>query len=755
MSRDERAPRIKNRAPAPVQISAEQLLREAQERQEAPLKRATQRFIAWIRYAEWEASQGELPRARSVFERALDVDPRHPQLWLRYVDLELKSRNIQHARNLLDRAVSILPRIDQFWYKYVHLEELLSNVVGARQVFERWMAWEPDERAWAAYVGMEVRYNELENASAVWERAVSVHPEPKLWIRWAKFEEERGAMDRARRVFTMALEYFGEDEDKMEKAQTVYTAFAKMETRAKEIERAKVIYRYALERLPRTKSSGIYASYTRFEKQFGNRQGVEDTVLGKRRIQYEEEVTSGLPGAATNYDTWFDYTRLEEDAYRAILSGGAARDSQEAKKAQSRVRDIYERAVANIPPSKEKRHWRRYIFFWLDYALFEEVDAQDVERTREVYKAAVALVPHKEFSFAKLWLNYASFEVRRLDLTAARKILGTSIGLCPKEKLFKGYIELEISLKEFDRARKIYERCLSWDASNSRTWIRFAELERNLFDMDRARGIFELATKQPELDMPEVLWKAYIDFEFDERQWSAVQDLFERLLRKTKHVKVWISYANSFIGAAIAEEEDEDQGDEDEGEEEVAPKQLTEDQVAERREKRKEAAKRSRDTFERAYADLKQRGLKEERVLLLEAWKSFESQHGNLDEELAPGAAENANLKSVKAKMPRVVKKRRQTSDGEGLEEYYDMVFPDDDDGSSTSFKLLQMAHAWRAKQQAAAAAAAAAASNGADAEQTREAAEADDGASAVTEEASVKLDGPRQVDAEAGWEDS
>ncbi len=37
------APRIKNRAPAPIQITAEQLLREAQERQEAPFQPAKQK----------------------------------------------------------------------------------------------------------------------------------------------------------------------------------------------------------------------------------------------------------------------------------------------------------------------------------------------------------------------------------------------------------------------------------------------------------------------------------------------------------------------------------------------------------------------------------------------------------------------------------------------------------------------------------------------------------------------------------------
>jgi crooked neck len=42
---------------------------------------------------------------------------------------------------------------------------------------------------------------------------------------------------------------------------------------------------------------------------------------------------------------------------------------------------------------------------------------------------------------------FAKFEVRRLDLPAARKILGAGIGMCPKEALFKGYIQLELDVR--------------------------------------------------------------------------------------------------------------------------------------------------------------------------------------------------------------------------------------------------------------------------------------------------------------------
>ena len=66
---------------------------------------------------------------------------------------------------------------------------------------------------------------------------------------------------------------------------------------------------------------------------------------------------------------WFDYARLEEDAYRADLGDGA-------NASPDRVREVYERAVAQVPPGAEKRYWRRYIFLWLNYALFEEIETK-------------------------------------------------------------------------------------------------------------------------------------------------------------------------------------------------------------------------------------------------------------------------------------------------------------------------------------------------------------------------------------------
>ena len=119
-----------------------------------------------------------------------------------------------------------------------------------------------------------------------------------------------------------------------------------------------------------------------------------------------------------NYDIWFDYIRLEE------TNGNS-----------ERIREVFERAIGNVPPTEEKRFWRRYIYLWINYAIYEELEAQvwliaivswvwnslffliyqDIQRARDVYREAIKVIPHKSFSFAKLWILHAQFEVRQVS----------------------------------------------------------------------------------------------------------------------------------------------------------------------------------------------------------------------------------------------------------------------------------------------------------------------------------------------------
>lgn len=434
---------IKNRGAASIQITAEQLLREAQERGLEDAERAPRQFITdmeelrlyqqtkrkdfedqirrqrqkmglWIRYGVWEASQKEFERARSVFERALDIDYRNESVWMKYIEIEMKNKFINHARNLLDRCLEYLPRIDKFWYKYVYMEELVGAIDQARQVFERWMKWEPDDSSWHAFIAFEVRQGNPNRARSIYERYVTIHPTSRAFLKYGKWEERQRQFALARKVYERSLV----EVHPSERSPSLLISFARFEERSKEVERARVLYKFAMETISKgSEMSKEFSSeelhelekeYLAFEKRYGSREMIEAAILERRRQFYEGEVKDH----PFDYDIWLDYIRLEENEGQDWAT----------------TRALYDRAVNQTPPVAEKRYWKRYIYLWINYALFEELIAQDIPKAREVYKRCLQLLPHRKFTFGKIWMLAAELEIRQKDLSAARKLLGQAIG---------------------------------------------------------------------------------------------------------------------------------------------------------------------------------------------------------------------------------------------------------------------------------------------------------------------------------------
>lgn len=205
-----------------------------------------------------------------------------------------------------------------------------------------------------------------------------------------------------------------------------------------------------------------------------------------------------------------------------------------------------------------------------------------------------------------------------------------------------------MQLGNIDRCRIIYDRFIECQPDNSSTWVKYAEMENYLGERDRCVGIYELAILQ-NLDMPEIVWKSYINMEIADENYNKVRNLYERLLNKTRHVKVWLSFAKF-------------EADVDDYE-------------------------KAREVYERAYRYFKGERLGEERLLILENWIKFEESNEN--EEM---------ISKLKGRLPGKIKKRRKINNDEqedAWEEYYDLVFPDDEE-SKPEMKILQHALKWK-----------------------------------------------------------
>lgn len=57
--------------------------------------------------------------------------------------------------------------------------------------------------------------------------------------------------------------------------EELFIRFAEFEERVKEVERARAIYKYALDHLPKSQAGELYKRFVAFEKQQGDREGIE------------------------------------------------------------------------------------------------------------------------------------------------------------------------------------------------------------------------------------------------------------------------------------------------------------------------------------------------------------------------------------------------------------------------------------------------------------------------------------------------
>jgi len=91
-----------------------------------------------------------------------------------------------------------------------------------------------------------------------------------------------------------------------------------------------------------------------------------------------------------------------------------------------------------------------------------------------------------------------------------------------------------------------------------------------------------------------MLWKAYIDFEMEQEENDNARQLYERLLERTQHIKVWLSYAK--FEASLSPEE---------------------------------GAATARSGYERANKSCMSSSSSGERAMLLEAWRDFDRKFGD------------------------------------------------------------------------------------------------------------------------------
>ncbi|KAH3679715.1 hypothetical protein WICMUC_000746 [Wickerhamomyces mucosus] len=661
------------------QITSEQILLEAYERKDQPLnktkvsvadleelqelqRRKRQEYEdalrrnrldirQWMRYAQFEIEQNDMQRARSIFERALEINSHHVPLWIRYIDSELKNRNINHARNLFQRATELLPRIDKIWFKYVQTEEFLQNIQGTRIIFNKWIKWEPDSSVWDAFINFEKRYDEYDNVRKIFNKYVIVHPIVETWIKWSQFEINFGDSNTVRQVFNSGIDLLGYDGGNYnnstndENSSKLIVQYAKFEANiCKEFERARSIYKFGLTKFPQ--SSILRNDFTIFESQFGDKDGIELSIIANRMKKYETQLVEN----PRDYDTWWLYLTTIQD--------------QPIETQRLKFKESYKIQ----PSSNTKNNWKRYIFLFIRHAIWEEFHGE-VEKVEEIFQNLTNLLKINKLNFSKIWILYSNFAIRQNNLIKARKLLGFALGTNPTSKIFKHYIELEIKLKEFDRVRQLYNKYLENFPENIEIWIKFSQLEYDLNDLDRSRAIYKLGLEIIQDDNGrEKLFDNYIEFEFNLQNYGLIRDIFNEKIELDKiTTKNWINFANWEVNFPTQLQIDKYQ-------ENLIQLQNDDEELEFEYDILEESKERAREIWEQALKFYKSKKLIDERIIIYKAYESFEKTYGN-----------NNSLTNLQKRLPTPVKKIAND------QEYIDYIFPDD----AKFLKFLQNAKKW------------------------------------------------------------
>ena len=104
--------------------------------------------------------------------------------------------------------------------------------------------------------------------------------------------KEAGDPAAARAVYERAVTQLADDAD----APELYLKFAEFEERAGETERARAIYKYALDHVPKDVAPAVFERFSRFERAHGDRAGIDGVVVGERRFEYEQAVRDQARG---------------------------------------------------------------------------------------------------------------------------------------------------------------------------------------------------------------------------------------------------------------------------------------------------------------------------------------------------------------------------------------------------------------------------------------------------------------------------
>jgi len=280
---------------------------------------------AYLQLGVMENECGNYDDARDCFETVLEFDQRNSRVLQAYAIMESRRlpREDVDSRKVLDlfeRALKVNPRDAGVYQAYALYVVEWGDVESARDLLRK--GTEVNKRhapAWQAWGVLETRYSTAQLARDVFQQGIWSCAQPgggqsggrrcaRLWQAWGVLESREGDHAAARRCFSRAL-----DADKRNVA--AITAWAGMEAELGNFADARSIFERSLKlfRSPSVDKTAIWRAYEVMEERAGNTTEAQ-MVFGRSMREsmaassaVEEDITTS--GGVTVNDTGTSATR--------------------------------------------------------------------------------------------------------------------------------------------------------------------------------------------------------------------------------------------------------------------------------------------------------------------------------------------------------------------------------------------------------------------------------------------------------------
>ncbi|KAF5822445.1 putative tetratricopeptide-like helical domain superfamily [Helianthus annuus] len=411
-------------------------------------------------------------------------------------DVDLR---IARLENLMDRrpelANSVLlrqnPHNVEQWHRRVKIfegnptKQILTYTEAVRTIDPMKAVGKP-HTLWVAFAKLYEAHNDIANARVIFDKAVQVNYKAvdnlaSVWCEWAEMELRhknfRGALELMRRA----------------------TAEPSVEVKRRVAADGNEPVQIKLH-----KSLRLWTFYVDLEESLG--------TLESTRAVYERilDLRIATPQIIINYAMLLEDNKYFEDAFK-----------------------VYERGVKIFKYPHVKDIWVTYLSKFV-----KRYGKSKLERSRELFEHAVEMAPAEVVK--PLYLQYAKLEEDYgLAKRAMRVYDQATKAVPPSEKLsmYEIYIARAAEIFGVPKTREIYEQAIVSDGlpekDAMKMCIRYAELEKSLGEIDRARKIYVYASWLADPRWPDSdFWVKWHEFEVNHGN----EDTFRDMLRIKRSV---------------------------------------------------------------------------------------------------------------------------------------------------------------------------------------------------------------------------